>query len=54
MSTGTSATMPQECNCFAVRSAARHVTQFYDQLLAPSRVAHHAVLDSPKLKRQGR
>lgn len=25
----------QECNCFAVRSAARHVTQLYDQLLAP-------------------
>src|SRR5437016_7075987 len=26
----------EECNCFAVRSAARHVTQFYDQFLAPS------------------
>jgi DNA-binding MarR family transcriptional regulator len=25
----------EECNCFAVRSAARHVTQFYDQFLAP-------------------
>jgi DNA-binding MarR family transcriptional regulator len=24
------------CNCLAVRSAARHVTQFYDQLLAPT------------------
>jgi DNA-binding MarR family transcriptional regulator len=24
------------CNCFAVRSAARHITQFYDQLLAPT------------------
>src|SRR5262249_35561792 len=23
------------CNCFAVRSAARHVTQLYDQFLAP-------------------
>jgi DNA-binding MarR family transcriptional regulator len=23
-----------DCNCFAIRSAARHVTQFYDQLLA--------------------
>jgi DNA-binding MarR family transcriptional regulator len=23
------------CNCFAVRSAARHVSQFYDQFLAP-------------------
>lgn len=25
-----------DCNCFAVRSAARHVTQLYDQLLAPT------------------
>jgi DNA-binding MarR family transcriptional regulator len=25
-----------DCNCFAVRSAARHVTQLYDQFLAPS------------------
>ena len=24
------------CNCLAIRQAARHVTQFYDQLLAPS------------------
>jgi DNA-binding MarR family transcriptional regulator len=27
-------TSPEECNCFAVRAAARHVTQFYDQFLA--------------------
>ena len=26
---------PEECNCFVIRSAARHVTQLYDQLLAP-------------------
>ena len=26
---------PDECNCFMVRSAARHVTQLYDQILAP-------------------
>jgi DNA-binding MarR family transcriptional regulator len=24
-----------ECNCLAVRQAARHVTQFYDQVMAP-------------------
>jgi DNA-binding MarR family transcriptional regulator len=24
-----------ECNCLAIRQAARHVTQLYDQLLAP-------------------
>lgn len=27
---------PGECNCLVVRQAARHITQFYDQLLAPS------------------
>ena len=27
--------MAEECNCFVVRSAARHVTQLYDQFLAP-------------------
>jgi DNA-binding MarR family transcriptional regulator len=27
---------PEDCNCFAMRSAARQVTQFYDQLVAPS------------------
>jgi len=25
----------ENCNCFAVRAAARYITQFYDQLLAP-------------------
>jgi DNA-binding MarR family transcriptional regulator len=25
----------QECNCFALGSAARHISQFYDQLMAP-------------------
>src|SRR5712675_912135 len=29
---------PEDCNCLAVRQAARHITQFYDQLLAPSRL----------------
>src|SRR6516165_8800471 len=39
-------TRPEECNCFAVRSAARHVTQFYDQFLAPSglRTTQFAIL----------
>ena len=27
---------PEQCNCLAVRQAARHVTQLYDQFLAPS------------------
>jgi DNA-binding MarR family transcriptional regulator len=27
---------PDDCNCLAAQQAARHITQFYDQLLAPS------------------
>lgn len=43
----------EECNCLAVRSAARHVTQFYDQLLAPIglRTTQYSIL--AKLKRLG-
>lgn len=26
----------EQCNCLAIRQAARHMTQFYDQFLAPS------------------
>jgi len=26
---------PEDCDCFVIRSAARHVTQLYDQFLAP-------------------
>src|ERR1700745_7817 len=46
-------TSPEECNCFAVRAAARHVTQVYDQLLAPAglRTTQFSVL--AKLKRLG-
>jgi DNA-binding MarR family transcriptional regulator len=44
---------PEDCNCFAVRSAARHVTQLYDQLLAPTglRTTQYSIL--AKLKRMG-
>ena len=47
------AVRPEECNCHAVRSAARHVTQFYDQVLAPSglRTTQFSILS--KLKRKG-
>ena len=31
-----SVTAPEECTCLAVRQAARRVTQFYDQHLAPT------------------
>ncbi len=30
------ATIPSTCNCLALRQAARHVTQFYDECLAPA------------------
>jgi DNA-binding MarR family transcriptional regulator len=47
------APMPSECNCFAVRSAARHISQFYDQVLAPTglRTTQYSVL--ARLKRKG-
>src|SRR5262245_34567225 len=46
-------TPPPECNCFAVRSAARHITQFYDQCLAPIglRATQLGILE--RLKRLG-
>ena len=51
----TSDTQPraEECTCLAVRQAARHVTQFYDQCLAPSglRTTQFSIL--AKLKRLG-
>ena len=44
---------PEDCNCFAMRSAARHVTQFYDHQLAPIglRTTQFSIL--AKLKRLG-
>jgi DNA-binding MarR family transcriptional regulator len=41
------------CNCHAIRQAARHVTQFYDQQLAPSslRVTQFSIL--ARLRRVG-
>src|SRR4051795_7332621 len=44
---------PAECNCLAIRQAARHVTQFYDQLFAPVglRATQFAILS--RLRRQG-
>ena len=42
-----------ECNCLAIRQAARHVTQLYDQLFAPTglRATQFAILS--RLRRQG-
>jgi DNA-binding MarR family transcriptional regulator len=44
---------PEDCNCLAVRQAARHITQFYDQLLVPSglRTTQFSIL--AKLRRLG-
>ena len=41
------------CNCLAVRQAARHITQYYDQFLAPVglRTTQFSIL--AKLKRRG-
>src|SRR5690242_14052443 len=43
----------QECNCLALRQAARHVTQFYDQYLASTglRTTQFSIL--AKLRRLG-
>jgi DNA-binding MarR family transcriptional regulator len=43
----------QDCNCLAIRQAARHVTQFYDQLFAPVglRATQFAILY--RLRRDG-
>ena len=42
----------EDCNCFAARSAARHITQLYDQYLAPVglRTTQFSILT--KLKRK--
>ena len=41
-----------ECNCHAVRAAARHITQAYDQFLAPSglRTTQFSILAAVKRK----
>ena len=49
----TSSTNPAACNCLALRQAARHLTQFYDQQLAPSglRATQYSIL--ARLERRG-
>jgi len=45
---------PAECNCLAVRQAARYITQFYDQYLVTAaglRTTQYGII--AKLKRQG-
>jgi DNA-binding MarR family transcriptional regulator len=49
----SAANNPRGCNCLALRQAARHVTQFYDQVLAPSgiRATQYSIL--ARLERNG-
>jgi DNA-binding MarR family transcriptional regulator len=44
---------PAACNCLALRQAARHVTQFYDEFLAPTalRSTQYSIL--ARLQRRG-
>ena len=46
-------TASQQCNCLALRQAARQVTQFYDQCLAPSGLRAGQLSILAKLKRLG-
>jgi DNA-binding MarR family transcriptional regulator len=53
MKTANSLPPPEECTCFAVRAAARHVSQSYDRFLAPAglRTTQYSIL--ARLKRKG-
>src|SRR5713226_2585379 len=44
---------PEDCNCLALRQAARHVTQFYDQHLVPAGVRTTQFSILAKLRRLG-
>jgi DNA-binding MarR family transcriptional regulator len=44
---------PDDCNCLAVRQAARHITQFYDQFLALSGLRTTQLSILAKLRRLG-
>ena len=44
---------PEPCNCLALRQAARHVTQFYDQHLVPTGIRTTQFSILAKLKRSG-
>src|SRR3954462_4629645 len=44
---------PELCNCLALRQAARHVTQFYDQHIVPTGVRTTQFSILAKLRRLG-
>jgi DNA-binding MarR family transcriptional regulator len=43
----------EECNCFAIRAAARHVSQTYDRFLAPTGLRSTQFSILVRLKRKG-
>jgi DNA-binding MarR family transcriptional regulator len=47
------AAIPEPCNCQAIRAAARHVSQFYDQSLAPTGLRTSQFTILAKLKHKG-
>jgi len=53
MKTANSLPTLEGCNCFAVRAAARHVTQSYDQILAPTGLRTTQLSILVRLKRKG-
>jgi DNA-binding MarR family transcriptional regulator len=44
---------PELCNCLAVRQAARHITQLYDQFLAPTKLRTTQLSILVRLRRSG-
>ena len=46
-------TNPAACNCLALRQAARHVSQFYDQFLAPHGLRNTQYSILARLQRRG-
>lgn len=44
---------PEICNCLAVRQAARHITQLYDQFLAPTKLRTTQLSILVRLRRNG-
>jgi len=53
MPTPLPAPTPDLCNCLAIRKAARHVTQFYDQRLAPTGLTTPQFSILARLRRRG-
>jgi hypothetical protein len=49
----TKTDVPAECNCLAVRQAARYITQFYDQHLAAARLRRPTGLGAVADMRRG-